>query len=95
VTPTRAIGGQTPIEERHRIECGDRLVAMFESSGLSRKQLLLRIENDYAIRISEQRLSYWLQGKWLPNSVAQAAIAGVFGIPVQLIWPPIKLEKVA
>lgn len=78
---------------RQRIEWGQNLDNLLKERGWTRKRFVLLVFEQYGIEISEASLSSWIKGDVAPRSDAQAAMAGVAGLPHHMLFPPIKLAK--
>ena len=84
--------GMDPVA-RQRVEWGQNIAEALEQRKWTRKQLLKEIFDAYGFEVAQQSLTQWLQGETAPRPDIQAALAGVFGIPHHMLFPPVKLDR--
>lgn len=87
-TSVLTIGEDPDPDRRIRIAWGESLADFMASNPdvNTRKKLRLALA-ERGIAVTEQAISYWLNGGTAPRPHTQAVLAGIFRVPVRRLFP--------
>ena len=70
-----------------RVAWGENLQQVLKAMSWSRKRLIMALEEEFGIEVTEQAVSQWCNGATAPRPSVQGAIAALLRIPTHMLFP--------